>query len=167
MDLSVFDMILLAILLVSSFIGAFKGFVKELFSLASLFISLLLAAVFYADGVDWIQSRSSIGDVAALISFAGIFLVSFALFKLLQKVMGELIDQTPFESVDRMLGFFLGLLEGLLVVFLIVYIINFQNIIDVSSLRNDSVLVPYIERFLPALDKSAVKMIDKISSGSL
>ena len=56
--------------------------------------------------------------------------------------MGELIDQTPFESVDRMLGFFLGLLEGLLVVFLIVYIINFQNIIDVSSLRNDSVLVP-------------------------
>ncbi|MDC7239114.1 MAG: CvpA family protein [Spirochaetales bacterium] len=167
MDLSVLDIVLLAVMLISSLAGAFKGFIKELFSLASLFISLLLAAVFYSDGAQWIQSRSSIGDIAALIAFAGIFLASFALFKLLQKMFSEMIEQTPFEGVDKMLGFFLGLLEGILLVFLIVYIINFQTIIDVSDMRNNSVLVPYIERFLPALDKSAAKMIDKISSGSL
>lgn len=167
MDLGILDIIFLSLIIISSLRGAFRGMIQELISLAALFISLLLAAVFYPDGTKWIQARSSLGESATLISFICIFVAAFILFKLLQKAIVYLINETPFESVDKLLGFFFGILEGLLICFLIVYLIDFQEIIDLGKWTGSSKLLPYIERFLPALDKPAEQILDKISSGSL
>ncbi|MBF9017685.1 MULTISPECIES: CvpA family protein [unclassified Oceanispirochaeta] len=167
MDLGILDILFLAIIIISSLRGAFRGMVQELISLAALLISLLLAAVFYPDGTDWIQARSSLGESATLISFVCIFAAAFILFMLLKKAIVFLINETPFESVDKLLGFFLGILEGLLICFLIVYLIDFQEIIDLGNWTVSSKLLPYIERFLPALDKPAEHILEKLSSGSL
>lgn len=167
MDLGILDILFLALIIISSLRGAFRGMIQELISLAALFISLLLAAVFYPDGTDWIQARSSLGESATLISFVCIFIAAFILFMLLKKAIVFLINETPFESVDKLLGFFLGILEGLLICFLIVYLIDFQEIIDLGNWTVSSKLLPYIERFLPALDKPAEQILEKLSSGSL
>lgn len=167
MDLSILDIILLCLIIFSSLRGAFRGMVQELISLAALFISLLLAAVFYPDGMEWIQARSSLGESATLISFVSIFAGAFILFKLLQKAIVYLINETPFESVDRLLGFFFGILEGLLICFLIVYLIDFQELFDLGRWTSSSKILPHLERFLPALDKPAEQIMEKISSGSL
>lgn len=167
MNLAVLDIIFLSLIIISSLRGAFRGMVQELISLAALFISLLLAAVFYPDGTQWIQDRSSLGESATLISFICIFAAAFIFFKLLQKAIVYLINETPFESVDKLLGFFFGLLEGLLICFLIVYLMDFQNIVDLSKWTGPSALLPYMERFLPALDIPAEQILEKLSSGSL
>ncbi|MDC7236015.1 MAG: CvpA family protein [Spirochaetales bacterium] len=167
MNLGIVDILFLAIIVISAFRGAFRGMVQELISLAALFISLLLAAVFYADGAKWIQDRSSLEDSAILISFVCIFAASLILFKLLQKAIVYMINETPFESVDRLLGFFFGMLEGILMCFLIVYLIDFQDVVDLQKWTGQSRLLPYLERFLPALDKPAEQLIDKLSSGSI
>lgn len=167
MELGFLDIIFLSLIIISSLRGAFRGMIQELISLAALFISLLLAAVFYPDGTKWIQARSSLEETATLISFLCIFVAAFILFKLLQKAIVYLINETPFESVDKLLGFFFGLLEGLLICFLIVYLIDFQEIIVLDKWTDSSKLLPYIERFLPALDKPAEQIMEKLSSGSL
>ncbi|MDA3956950.1 CvpA family protein [Oceanispirochaeta sp.] len=165
MDLGILDFIFLAVITISSLRGAFRGMIQELISLAALFISLLLAAVFYPDGTKWIQSRSSLNDAATFIAFICIFLASYILFKLLQRAIVSLINESPIESTDRLLGFFFGVLEGILLCFLIVYLIDFQNIMNLNGLSGKSALMPYLERFLPALDKPAAEIMKNISSG--
>ncbi len=165
MQIGILDYIFLALIVISALRGAFRGMVQEIISLAALFISLLLAAVFYPDGAQWLQGKSSLKDGADFIAFAAIFLASFILFKLIQKGIVYLINETPFESVDRLAGFFFGLLEGILICFLLVYFIDFQNFIDLGKLTEKSAIMPYLERFLPALDKPAGAIMKKISSG--
>ena len=50
MELGILDYIFLSLIIISSLRGAFRGMIQEVMSLAALFISLLLAAVFYPDG---------------------------------------------------------------------------------------------------------------------
>jgi membrane protein required for colicin V production len=167
MDLGILDYIFLALILISSFRGAFRGLIQEVMSLAALFISLLLATVFYPDGTKWIQSRSSLDESATFISFICIFIAAYILFKLIQKAIVMMINESPLEGTDKLLGFFFGLLEGLLICFFIVYLIDFQDFIDLKGLSGKSYIMPYLERFLPALDKPASEVMNKISSGEL
>ena len=167
MSFGILDILFLALIILSSLRGAFRGMIQELISLAALFISLLLAAGFYPDGTQWIQDRSSLGESATLISFVCIFAAAFLVFKLLQKAIVYLINETPFESVDKLLGFFFGILEGLLLCFLIVYLIDFQKMIDLGRWTDASRILPYIERFLPALDRPAGQILENLSSGSI
>ena len=91
MSLSLIDIIFVLIILVVSLRGAYVGMIAEILSLASLFISLLLSAVFYNDGAEWIQDRSSFEDFAYILAFAGIFLASFIVLKLIQKGVVKLL----------------------------------------------------------------------------
>jgi len=165
MQIGILDYFFLALIIISSLRGAFRGMIQELISLAALFISLLLAAVFYPDGSQWIRSKSSLQDSADFIAFIAVFAAAFILFKLLQKGIVYLINETPFESTDKLLGFFFGMLEGILICFLFVYIIDFQKLIDLGALTEKSAIMPYLERFLPALDKPAGAILEKITSG--
>ncbi len=162
MNLALIDIIFVAIILIASLRGAFVGMIVEIISLASLFISLLLATVFYSDGARWIQDRSSFEDVAYILAFAGIFLVSFIIFKLLQKGISKLIDDSAIEGMDKLLGFFFGILEGVLITFLIVYLLNFQTFFDMSRIVKGSELIPYLERFLPSLDHDGQKILEQL-----
>ncbi len=163
MSLSLIDIIFVLIILIASLRGAYVGMIAEILSLASLFISLLLSTVFYSDGARWIQQRSSLEDIAYIIAFACIFLVSFIVFKLLQKGVVKLVDDSAMEGMDKLLGFFFGLLEGLLIVFLVVYLINFQTFFDMSGIVKGSELIPYMERFLPALDISGQRILEQMN----
>ena len=163
MEWGILDIIFILIIVVAALRGAFRGMIQEIISLAALFISLLLAAVFYPDLAKWIQQRSSLEDGATLIAYAVIFVVSFVLFKLLQKAIVSLINESAMESTDRLLGFFFGLLEGVLLCFLLVYLMNFQHIVNLDKITGESRIVPYLERFLPALDKPASDLIDRLN----
>jgi membrane protein required for colicin V production len=162
MELGILDIVFIAIIVVAALRGAFRGMIQEIISLAALFISLLLAAVYYPDTARWIRSRSSIDDGSTLIAYAFIFLVSFILFKLLQKAVVSMMNESAMESTDRLLGFFFGMLEGVLICFLLVYLINFQHLLNLDGLSGDSLIVPYLERFLPALDKPAAGLLDRL-----
>ena len=163
MSLSLIDIIFILIILIASLRGAYVGMIAEIVSLASLFISLLLAAVFYGDGAEWIQDRSSLNDIAYIIAFAGIFLVCFIVFKILQKGIVKLVDDSAMEGMDKILGFFFGILEGILIIFLVVYLINFQTFFDISGIVKGSELIPYMERFLPALDVSGQRILEQMN----
>ena len=67
------------------------------------------------------------------------------------------------EGMDKLLGFFFGILEGILLIFLIVYLLNFQTFFDMANLTRGSELIPYIERFLPALDNSSQKILEQMN----
>lgn len=165
MSFAVIDIIFISLIIVASLRGAFIGMVAELISIAALFISLLLAVVFYPDGAEWINSHSSsLEKFAYIIAFACIFLFSFILFKVLQKGVVRMIDESRFESVDKLMGFFFGILEGILLCFLIVYILNFQTFFDISKMFKGSEVIPYMERFLPSLDTTARNMGELIPS---
>ncbi len=162
MEPGILDIVFILIIVVAALRGAFRGMIQEIISLAALFISLLLAAVYYPDAAHWIRSRSSLDESSTLIAYAFIFIISFILFKLLQKAVVSMMNESSMESTDRLLGFFFGLLEGVLICFLLVYLINFQHILNLDGLTDNSAIVPYLERFLPALDKPASGLMDKL-----
>ena len=163
MNWAIIDIVFIILILMSSFRGAFIGMVSEILSIAALFISLLLATVFYADGARWIQARSSLEEGTFILAFTGIFLVCYIAFKMLQKGITHIINETPFESVDKLLGFFFGILEGILLSFLLVYLLNFQTLFDISGIIKGSEVIPYMERIMPALDTSGRGLVDQLN----
>ncbi len=156
MNWGILDIILVVILVLGALRGFIRGMVKELLSLGALFVSFLLAAIFYPDVAVWLRGQFPLRESAAIFAFAGVFLISFTIFKILEKGLVRIVRNTALRSVDRLLGMIFGFLEGLVICFLLVYLIHFQTILDLSSLSDRSFIMPWLERMLPSLDSSAL-----------
>ncbi len=165
MTWGILDIVLVVVLALGALRGFVRGMMKELLSLGALFVSFLLATVFYPDITLWLRGRFSLQDSAVVFAFGGIFLLSFALFKMLEKGLVRIVRNTALGGVDRLLGMLFGLLEGLVVCFLLVYLIHFQTLVDLSNLSAASFLMPWMERVLPSLDSSALDALRSAAAG--
>jgi membrane protein required for colicin V production len=65
------------------------------------------------------------------------------------------VERINLESLDRALGFFLGLAEGILVVFILILLIQLQPLFEAGDILAESVfarlltpLLPYAQRII-------------------
>lgn len=115
------DWMVLAIFLVSIFIGGIRGAVREFFSLISWVLSFLLATqlVRYCEG--WLAGFVTNVTFRWVLAFVGIFIVAMILIHWLGSFLGLLIEKIGLRPVDRALGILFGLLRGMIIVLLIVF----------------------------------------------
>jgi membrane protein required for colicin V production len=76
--------------------------------------------------------------------------------KLFETALDRLVEHIHLESLDRALGFFLGVCEGVLVVFVLILLLQLQPLFDAKPVLAESViaralypLLPYAQRFIP------------------
>ncbi len=111
-----YDLIMIIVLAVATILGAIKGFAWQLASLASIFVSYLVAVNFRFDLAKMIQAAPPWNMfLAMLILYVGTSFVIWVGFRLLSGV----IDGVRLKEFDRHLGALFGLAKGALFCLLI------------------------------------------------
>ncbi len=130
---------------------AFRGFIREVMSMAALILSIAGAVFFSKAGAVALDNYVGYSKWNQIVAFLVIFLVVYLAVKLLEGVLHRVFERIRLERLDRALGFFLGLGEGALLVVLIVYLLKVQPIIDVSTLLDGSFVAGVVLEVVPIL----------------
>ena len=106
------DLAMLAVLLLSMAVGAWRGLVFELMSLLGWFAAYLAAQWFNAAVAPYVPVGSPGSPVNHAAAFAVTFLAALIAWGLLARLLKMLIHATPLSAVDRLLGAAFGALRG-------------------------------------------------------
>jgi membrane protein required for colicin V production len=109
------DWIFAAIVVVSVIAAIMKGFVRELISLASLVVGLVVAAVAYPRAALWFEDLTKSHEIALGLGFLVLFLGVMLLGGLVSVLAGKLIKTAGIQWFDRFLGGVFGLVRGVIV----------------------------------------------------
>lgn len=110
------DIVILVILSLSTLIGVFRGFIREVLSLASWIVALYVAWLFAAQGA--VHLESYIGQPALRIAaaFAGIFVIMLIAASILSYLLYRLLYISGISGMDRSLGAVFGIARGVVLV---------------------------------------------------
>ena len=122
--LNPFDIIVIAILLISGIVSWSKGFTTEALSLGAwagaIIITLQGQPLIAPHARELIQPDF----MASVISYALLGVVSLMLLKFLATVIGKKIKESHIGALDRGLGVLFGLLRGMLLICAVFLIVN-------------------------------------------
>ena len=122
--MTLFDWIILAVVLVSGAISVIRGFVKEAISLATWVLAFWVALAFAAKLAllmpDSLQSPTLRWVAAAVVLFMATLLVG----GLTNFLISTLVEKTGLSGTDRALGVVFGVLRGVVIVALMVLVVG-------------------------------------------
>jgi membrane protein required for colicin V production len=125
----VLDWILLAVLLTSLLLGAWRGLVYELLSLVVWVAAFFLAQWFAPEVAPKLPLGGASEAVHYVVAFALVFILAAFAGGLLASLVKKLIDAVGLRPVDRTLGAAFGLVRGL------VLLLAFTVVVDLTPMR--------------------------------
>jgi membrane protein required for colicin V production len=161
MGLAVIDIVFLIIIAIFALRCALRGIVGELMSMAALVLGLLAAIFFFRKAADLIRGRF-VPDVKALpeiISFVAVFIGVFAIIKILETILKDIIERIQLGGADRFLGFLLGIAEGLVIVCLLLFLIIVQPFVESDLILEGSFLADLLMPFIIGTRKELFESI--------
>ena len=123
MELTAFDWVMLALILVSVIISVWRGLVREVVSLMS-WISAIWVAIHYtvpfADTI--LPSAISTPSIRYATAFVTLFLATVIVLELIGVLLAKLMRAAGLAFVDRLLGAVFGALRGVLLAWILVLV---------------------------------------------
>lgn len=147
-ELTILDLLFLALLFFSVLFGLFRGLVRELLSLFFLVAALVAAFIYYPEAGMLLHGFIQNRDLANLAGFLLILALAAALGSMVTGVIGKHLVVGPLKAVDRLLGAVFGLLRGLLLSGLVIY--SFLAFPLNQELLDRSQLAPVLTRVIVA-----------------
>jgi len=147
-NISLLDLVSLALIAFLGIKGLFRGFVKETFGLIGIVGGIYVASRYAQSAGEFLdtnlfhlQNKDSlylIGFIAALIAF---WLVAV----MIGAALGKLVSSSGLGIVDRILGFFVGGAKVFLIFSVIIYVLNSIPIFkaSVANIFKGSMMYPY------------------------
>ncbi|MBN1685824.1 MAG: CvpA family protein [Spirochaetales bacterium] len=160
MKINPLDIVFIVLIGAGAIRCAFKGFIAEIMSFAALILGVVAAVFFSKAGAGLIDTYVGFSNWNQIIAFLVIFIVVYLLVKLLEGILHRILDKIQLERLDRVLGFFLGLVEGALAVVLIIYIMRVQPIFDLQALLDKSVISRFVLEIIPLVPQAEGMGID-------
>jgi len=149
------DYLILVIIGASILVGIFRGFIKEVFSLA-VWVAAFWAAFTFSDGVAELMTEGvSLPSARVAIAFIGIFLLTLLVGGLLNYLIGELVVKTGLSGTDRMFGAVFGGVRGLVLVLGLLIVAEFTPLPNDPWWSNSTMvqsmlpLSEWLQRWLP------------------
>src|SRR5436305_12056059 len=127
MDLAIgwVDWAMLAVLVVSFIVGAWRGLVFEVLAILGWFVAFFVAQWSWP----WLAAHLPVGTPGSLlnhaVSFACAFLAALILWGVRSRIVRRLVRATPLAPADRLLGAAFGLLRGVLVLLVVAAVIGY------------------------------------------
>jgi membrane protein required for colicin V production len=114
--LTILDLSVFGIVLVSGLLALMRGFVREVFSLAAWTGAYFAATQYYALAEPWarhwVKNKTGATALAAII----VFILALTILSLAGYFLAKLIRGRALTAIDRSLGFVFGVVRGVLIV---------------------------------------------------
>lgn len=138
------DYAVIAVLLVSVAIGAWRGAVREIINIGGWVLAFILAHTFNSVlapyFADWMAEPVYRVVVAWLVIFVSVLVFA----ALLASLLSELVRKLGLSSVDRMLGAIIGALRGALVIIVLALAAGMTKFPQTALWKN-AALTQYVE----------------------
>lgn len=144
------DYIIVGIILFSLLVSLWRGFVREVLSLAGWVAAFFVASHFYPYMAGWLTQVNSVhlqnslylrNGIGAAILFIGVLIVS----GIINVLLGQLVDKTGLSGTDRVLGAGFGILRGIFVVAALLFFLDTFTPFGKSDLWRESQLIPHFD----------------------
>ncbi|KAB8124147.1 CvpA family protein [Komagataeibacter medellinensis] len=106
------DIAAIAITGLSALVGAVRGFSREILGLAAWIMAFVLAVAWYGALIPYATQWISNHTLAALVSFAVLFLALLVIFTTTAHISGRAVQGSLLSGLDRVLGLLFGLVRG-------------------------------------------------------
>jgi membrane protein required for colicin V production len=113
MPISILDLIVLGVALLSAALAAVRGFTREVLTIASWGAAGAAAWIFYPMLLPYVQQHINQQVFALAVSIGAVFLVVLVLVSLITVRISDMILDSRIGAVDRSLGFVFGIARGL------------------------------------------------------
>lgn len=118
--MTIFDLVVLIIFILSVLLSIVRGIVRESLSLAGWVVAYMAAKIFAKDFVIILPLSITDDSLRMVISYVAVFLVVLIVMSMVTMLASALIRTVGLGLADRSLGALFGFARGLLVVLLLV-----------------------------------------------
>ena len=116
MPITLLDIILLLVMLVSGLLAMIRGFMREILSIGAWGIAALVTLYSYSRVLPMAKQYFNSDIVAAGVAVGGVFLLTLLIVSIITVRISDMILDSRVGALDRTLGFLFGLGRGLVIV---------------------------------------------------
>lgn len=116
MPITLLDVLLLVVMLISGLLAMIRGFMREVLSIAAWGIAAVVTLWAFPRVTPLAQSYFSSETVAKGVAIAGVFLVTLLVVSIITVRISDMVLDSRVGALDRTLGFLFGLGRGLIIV---------------------------------------------------
>jgi membrane protein required for colicin V production len=116
MPITLLDIVLLAVMLVSGLLAMIRGFMREVLSIASWVAAALVTVYAFPRLLPQAKQYFTSDLVATAVVIAGVFLATLIVVSIFTIKLSDMVLDSRIGALDRTLGFLFGLARGLVIV---------------------------------------------------
>ena len=116
MPITLLDVILIGVMLISAILAMIRGFMREILSIAAWVLAAVATLYSYSKLLPWAKSYVNNDIVATGAVVAGTFLLTLMLVSVVTVRFSDMVLDSRVGALDRTLGFLFGLARGLVIV---------------------------------------------------
>src|SRR5215469_10244768 len=116
MPITLLDIILLAVMLVSGLLAMIRGFMREILSIAAWGVAAVVTLYSYPRVLPLAKQYFTSDAVAAAVTAGGVFLGTLLIVSIITARISDMVLDSRVGALDRTLGFLFGLGRGLIIV---------------------------------------------------
>lgn len=145
------DYVLIFIIVVSSVLGVFRGFIKELLAIIGWVLAFYFSSIF-SDTVSQYVPFVLDDSLKYFIAYLIIFILVLVIASILIKILNQFVKTVGLTLTNVLMGTLFGFIRGVLLAFILILVAENFRFIDKQTLEQ-SILVPiikeYVEKTLP------------------
>src|SRR5438045_5699703 len=116
MPITILDLVLLAVMLISGLLAMGRGFLRALLSIAAWAAAALVTLYAFSKLLPTAKTYFNNDTVASIVVVAGTFIGTLVVVSVITVRISDMILDSRIGALDRTLGFLFGLARGLLIV---------------------------------------------------
>ncbi len=116
MPITILDLVLLAVMLISGLLAMVRGFMREILSIAAWGAAAVVTLYAFSKLLPTAKTYFNNDTVAAVVVVAGVFISTLIVVSIVTVRISDMILDSRIGALDRTLGFLFGLARGLLIV---------------------------------------------------
>src|ERR1700729_2195266 len=116
MPMTLLDIVLIAVMLVSGFLAMVRGFMREVLSIIAWIVAAGATLYSYSKLLPYARQYFNNDVVATVAVVGGVFLLTLIVVSILTVRISDMVLDSRVGALDRTLGFLFGLARGLVIV---------------------------------------------------
>jgi len=143
--MNILDIIFIAVLLISTIMGLFRGATREIFSLGAVVCGVLGASRLYPKFTPYVTKYISNPVLANLLSFVIIFVVIAGVLMLISIILCKIWKILLLGWADRVGGALFGFVRGVVLIGVICALLSIFPLEKTKEMMENSKLLPSLE----------------------